>query len=432
MSQQKKWEKSEPFIFWLYVIFLFSTICSIRALTSISLASILVLGLINNKIETGSLLGNQKINLFFISCVLFYLIQAAGLIYTHDQHLTIRHLEAKSALVIIPMALSFNGYLTNAFRQRVMKYYCFIMVGAITYCLVYAILKYQSSADNSIFFYHNLVAPVLRHAIQFSIFLLRGLVFLLESLNKKEDLINRRIQYGMIMYFIFFLFLLSSKLVIIYTIVYLLFYCIRAARTNAHARLRILITLVICLAAVSTLLVTHNPISRRFYEIVTGDVGVIREKSFHPGNYFNGLQFRLLQWRFVREILNEDHAWLIGVSAGDAQAAIDKKYIEANMYVGNAAKKDHGFLGYNTHNQFLESVLQSGIPGLLVFVLICLAMILMIIRRKNAELTAVIILLLAYSFNESVFETQYGLILFTFFPLFLFRSFSGEMGETRN
>src|SRR4051812_35011626 len=132
MSQQKRWEKSEPFIFWLYVIFLFSTICSIRALTSISLASILLLGIIKNKIETGNLLGNKKPNLFFISCVLFYLIQVAGLLYTHDRNLTIRHLEAKSALVIIPLALSFNGYLTNAFRQRVMKHYCFIMAGAIT------------------------------------------------------------------------------------------------------------------------------------------------------------------------------------------------------------------------------------------------------------------------------------------------------------
>ena len=32
----------------------------------------------------------------------------------------------------------------------------------------------------------------------------------------------------------------------------------------------------------------------------------------------------------------------------------------------------------------------------------------------------VVILLLAYCFNESVFETQYGLTLFTFFPLFLY------------
>src|SRR5947199_9496695 len=125
MSQQKQCEKSEPFIFWLYVIFLFSTIFSIRALTSISLASILVSGLIKNKIETGTLFANKKMNLFFISCVSFYFIQATGLLYTHDQHQTIRHLEAKSALVIIPLALSFNGYLSNSFRQRVMKHYCF-------------------------------------------------------------------------------------------------------------------------------------------------------------------------------------------------------------------------------------------------------------------------------------------------------------------
>ena len=41
-------------------------------------------------------------------------------------------------------------------------------------------------------------------------------------------------------------------------------------------------------------------------------------------------------------------------------------------------------------------------------------------KRRNLELSLVVILLLAYCFNESVFETQYGLTLFTFFALFMY------------
>ncbi len=76
---------------------------------------------------------------------------------------------------------------------------------------------------------------------------------------------------------------------------------------------------------------------------------------------------------------------------------------------------------YNTHNQFLEALLQTGLVGLLLFFLaICAEMVIMAVRRKNNMLTALVILLLAYTFSDAVLETQYGLVLFLFLPLFLF------------
>ncbi len=148
-------------------------------------------------------------------------------------------------------------------------------------------------------------------------------------------------------------------------------------------------------------------------------MNLIQQQNFDPGIYFNGLQFRLLEGRFVKEILTEQRAWLTGVS-GDAQILLDKKYISADMYIGDGITADRGYLGYNTHNQFLESLLQSGIIGLLAFILVCYTMLRLAIGRKNRELTIISILLIAYCFNESVFETQYGISLFTFFPLFLY------------
>jgi hypothetical protein len=41
-------------------------------------------------------------------------------------------------------------------------------------------------------------------------------------------------------------------------------------------------------------------------------------------------------------------------------------------------------------------------------------------KRKKAELSFVTLLLLIYSFSESVFETQYSLLIFIFFPLFFY------------
>ena len=47
-------------------------------------------------------------------------------------------------------------------------------------------------------------------------------------------------------------------------------------------------------------------------------------------------------------------------------------------------------------------------------------MIGMAIRQKNKLLTALVAILLAYTFGDAVLETQYGLVLFLFLPLFFF------------
>ncbi len=153
---------------------------------------------------------------------------------------------------------------------------------------------------------------------------------------------------------------------------------------------------------------TTNRVSKRFAEILHGNVQLVEQKDFNPAIYFNGLQFRLLQWRFVKEILNEHHAWLTGVS-GDAQKLLDQKYVSTHMYTGDVKTRSRGYLSYNTHNQFLQSLLQLGIPGLLVFVLICWTIITLALKRKSRELSLVVILLLAYCFNESVFERSTAL-----------------------
>jgi O-antigen ligase len=122
----------------------------------------------------------------------------------------------------------------------------------------------------------------------------------------------------------------------------------------------------------------------------------------------------------VPAILNEKKAWLAGVSPGDAQNYLNQKYISKNMYTGTVARGDKGFIGYNTHDQFLESLLETGLVGSLLFLLICWSLVKMVRERKKAELSFVTILLLVYSFSESVFETQYSLFIFLFFPLFFY------------
>lgn len=408
--------------YFFYIVFFISLICSFRAITSISIALILLTGLLKNKIDTGSFFNSNIKNNFLIACSIFYVMQVILLLFSSNHTEIVKHIQLKSSLIFVPLAICCGSYLNENVYRKLMSWYCCIMAFAILLCLGIAFYQYYFlNAATGVFFYHALVKPFNQHAVQVSILLFTGIIFLLESAKKELYLYNRPIHYLLLFYFTGCILLLSSKLVIAFLAISFGVYFFLALKNRKNFRLITIISLTAGIAIIISVMVTRNRISKRYAEILNTDLSLISRKNFDPGIYFDGLQFRLLQFRFVKEILNEKKAWFTGVS-DDAQSLIDQKYISTHMYTGDGKAPGHGYIDYNTHNQFLESLLHSGIPGLLFFIFICYAMIGLAVKIKSRELSFIVALLLAYSLNESVLEKQYSITIFTFFPLFFYYS----------
>jgi O-antigen ligase len=407
-------------LFVFYLAFFVSLVFAFRAVSSISVALILVTGLIKNRIEQKSFFNPNLANPLLIFCVLLFLLQFSSLLYTNDLEQGWKNIRLKSALVIIPLSLCCCDFINETRRPRLLKWYCLIMFCACLYAIYYATRRYTATHNPSVFLYHPLVSIYSGHAVQFSILVFVSLLHLIETRIKKEVVFNQYVDLFLVGFFLVFLFLLSSKLVIAFFLVYFLYTMIRSFLFRSVNTKYLLVS--IASLAVFTLFIfsTQNRISNRFKDIMQTDFNFIRKERFTQGDYFNGLQFRLLQWEFVPGILNEKKAWFMGVSPGDAQNCLNQKYISKNMYTGTVERGDKGFIGYNTHDQFLESLLETGLAGCTFFLLLCWSLVKMTWQRKKAELSFITILLLVYSFSESVFETQYSLFIFLFFPLFFY------------
>lgn len=400
-----------------FIAFFISMLCCLRAVTSISLALILIISLLRNKNETGAWLNKNLFHPFIISCGLFYLLQIAGYLYDYNAH-SLKAIQLKSALVFVPMALCSSSYIQQH-SGKLAKAFVLVSAIAMLYCISMASYKYFFvCAPAEIFFYYKLMLPFKHHAVQVSIIIFAAFIYLLNRIAYSNYLFSKSVDLLTLLFFAGCILLLASKLVIVFSAACLLYYFFFILRKKLAAIYTftelsaLLITLVLIVS-------TRNEISDRFKDLRNGDLSLIRQKSFDPGIYFNGVQFRLLQLRFVNEILTENKSWFSGVSSR-SQELLDQKYKSTHMYVGDGKSNDRGFLSYNTHNQFLESLLESGIAGLLLFLLICISMVRLAFLVKRKDLTMLVILLLIYCLNESVFETQYGIILFTFFPLFYY------------
>jgi O-antigen ligase len=407
-------------IFLLWLVFFATIIFSWRAVTNISIAALLLSGFVLNKWETGKLINKRLFNIFTLACLVFFLVQFTGLVFTENFQQQWGNIRLKSTLVFIPLMVSCSNFINTKTRWKLMLGYCVLVFAAALYCLVAVLVAYSSHPRTELFFYFELVKPLSQHAIQFSVLVLIALIFLFESLGKEKIVFSKYLHYFFLVFFSIFLFLLSSKLMIAFFLIYLFYFIILYIQDRSKSRKTLIICLAVLVPLLAILFLTNNPVSKRFNEIVTGDVEFARREKFTPGDYFNGLQFRLLQWRLVPEILNENKAWLAGVSSGDAQPKLNQKYIEKNMYIGEDYRGDRGFLGYNSHNQLLTSLLQNGMIGVAAFLFVCFSLLKIARDKKERMLSFVVLLTVLFGLSESAFESQYSILIFVFFPLFFY------------
>ncbi|WP_276501955.1 O-antigen ligase family protein [Terrimonas pollutisoli] len=403
----------------LYFSFFASLIFSLRAVSSLSIAAILLTGAITNKQALSSLFKKNYFTFFLAGCTVLFLLQVFGLLYTENIQQALNSLRVKAGLLLIPLAVLLSLNFSPHVYQKLVKHYCLLLTIASLYCFVRALLKHHYTNDSSVFFYHSLVSPIGQHAVYFSVLVMIGISFLTDSFYKKKVIIAGLINICLIVFLSAVLFMLSSKLVILFYSLCLLYFFISFAKKSGVKRITISGFFLISLGLSSLILISKNPVSERFRDITNGSLHMITQPHFSKADYFNGLQFRLLQWRFVPEILSENKSWWLGVGSGDAQDLLNRKYVSKNMYTGEKERNDIGYMAYNTHNQFLETLLQNGIIGLTALLLTCFFAGKMAFESRKKTLILIVLLFFAWLFTESVLERQYGIMIFIFFPLFI-------------
>ncbi len=105
-----------------------------------------------------------------------------------------------------------------------------------------------------------------------------------------------------------------------------------------------------------------------------------------------------------------------GVGSGEVQTLLNERHLANGFTLG--AEEQH-----NAHNQYFQTLLESGWPGLLLLLFV-LGYGLYFAYRMQQPLYAAFIILFSFSIlTESMLETQNGILFFSVFnALFLMRS----------
>src|SRR6185369_14520641 len=114
-------------LFVFYLAFFVSLIFAFRAISSISIATILVGGMVKNRIEQKRFFNQNLINPLVIFCGLLLLMQFLSLLYTTDLEQGWKNIRLKSALIIVPLSLCCCDFINETTRRTLLKWYCLIL-----------------------------------------------------------------------------------------------------------------------------------------------------------------------------------------------------------------------------------------------------------------------------------------------------------------
>ena len=146
------------------------------------------------------------------------------------------------------------------------------------------------------------------------------------------------------------------------------------------------------------------------YNRIKDLVGVAQNHRDNPYGYESS-QIRLTLWKTAWEVSQKNLPW--GVGTGD---------VWDEMQVHAVYHNYHNIIGrkYNAHNQYLQTLMMAGIPGIVVLLAFCGYPLIRSIRKRDILYLLFSILLILNIIVECMFEQRAGVDFFALMNALLF------------
>lgn len=384
---------------WLWFAIWFSLPISIKIN---SLAILLALIVFSVRAMQNPPVIKKKYLLYTIPLLLYFLVQLIPLGDRLIQISSWKEIEQQLPLLALPLLFMLSTIKKRDFANIASSGLFFAVLFASIIMISESAFRFFNSFDFNVFTYHSLSKPFDSGAIYFSFFI----VLVLFRINEMHWLFIRKwIGLSSISILVLVLFLLASKLVLVIGLILLLI------KQGRFIKERFKIYRYTSLGIIVFLMMLLIPLGQRFSKIANPRLDIVNKENYSYDSPLNGLNLRLIQSRFGIEILQQEKAWSNGVGMDRSQELLNKKYEEKGIYTGYEGTADTGYINYNFHNQYMETLVRSGIIGLLALLLIIIVLIKTSSQNKFASPWEIGIILVFF-ITESVLERQIGIVYF--------------------
>lgn len=346
---------------------------------------------------------NKLKNLFFLLTLpALYLLHIIGMLYTSNIQYGLFDLEIKLSFIIIPIIIYFRSYIyskneKNFFKALIIG--CLISFGIN---ITGAISNY--SVDPSLnHFYYSRLSPDF-HPSYLALYVgvsMTSLLFYNTKIFNWFQKFNWVILIFILIVLISYLILLSSKAgIIAFFISLAVFSGIKWSQKIPIKYALIVSALIILLPIV---LIWFIPsLNVRFQSVFSA----IKNSDSAFIDSSEGSMERMAIIKSTYLIAEENLPW--GTGTGDVKDVITKYYLAKG-----STTIESRYL--NAHNQFFQTIITLGIPGLILLLLFFIAGFILVYRTKNLLFLAFLIMIFIHFLFESMFEVQAGVVFISLF-----------------
>lgn len=376
----------------------------------------LIKGNVKNRILE---LRNNKLLLLFLSSYFIYII---CLIYSEDQKSGLFILEKKLSLILFPIILATENLKKSLINKILLSFVisCFLAtLLSIIYILYLHFHTHASLIPLTIesFYRDNFTSFLDLHPTYYSLYITFSIIiiifFLFRDWNTLTTLI-KSLSLLVLIYFVFINILLSSRMLLFISVLIFGILFVRFLFKNRVTGI-VIIFFITCFF-IFFLNQKNNIIDKRFNELT--------ETKWAPptGIYHNSTNLRVGILNCSFSLLKNN--WLFGCGTGSAQKNLNACY-QSSGY-SDVLYKDQ----YDTHNQYLNVWLNTGVIGLAIFLLTIVIPMKKAYKANCFLYLAFLSLIALCCFTESLLERQNGVVFYAFFnSLFAFHFIEKSKNE---
>ncbi|WP_242120108.1 O-antigen ligase family protein [Aestuariivivens sediminicola] len=335
---------------------------------------------------------------------IFFLVQCIGLIYSENSAMGFRRLEVMLPLLFVPLVLSAEP-LEKLHLNKIFTALKFLIPSSYALLLLYHLFVLDKALNTFVNF-------TITEKIGISQFYLAFILVLplIECIRQIQDNRQLFLNGSLLMFNLGLVYLLGNKTTLVFLLFFGVIMMIQSFRKNRRTGLFMGVMLLVAIG-----FATQTPIVKGrtnvFLKTTDFNLSTIVTKNKYTITK-NTVEHRLLiDYIAVQAIIK---ALPFGYGTGDYMEELYKGYKRLKFKAGMYYK-------YNTHNQYLEEFLKTGILGGLVFILL----IIQLLKGINAKdpFTFIIVFFAFACCFESYLFRQHGVTILAFIvPLIIYNT----------
>lgn len=343
-----------------------------------------------------------RLMLLFIS---LYLIGVIGLLYTTNTKAGMATLETQSAIMFFPLVFGTIASLSPLFMKRISDHALIATSIASLAGLAWGIYNYSQTGNSDSLTGDRIL---LFHAFRPTSMGLFCLLCIIISFEKTTHAPRQKkiILFACIALMSLMIFLLSIRLIMACWLLITLFFTLKLLPGKRSKWLAI----IGCITFFIITSVTIPSVKRQWNELFdfSSQSMIVLDQDSSLGRSWGGKAIRVAIWTCSFDIVKKH--WVTGVGTGDVQDSLQKAYENRKFYFASNYNR------YNAHNQYLQILLATGLPGLTI--LVCCIVCPLWNYRSHFTGNIYLLFLLLFAvigLTETVLEVNKGIIWYSCF-----------------